>query len=282
MAGYKEIVEDWELVEEDSRIEGTRSFYPHSSGTASLPAVGDQWDSSNRNLLCRKRRRVKFFPDVSDRSEWSEKIMCFFSTSAIDAEVRDPDIDQRRFMLGAEIMSIDDPENWYWWQSDALATKTDKVKQPLSLSNIMGSFTRQRILTSESAKDKWISDKLIAYGGTINDREFEGFRIGSVLFNGVSGGTQADLDGDQVWVFDCEFLYRIIRAGGKYTQIDGKGPFYPADYNGSAIVKDDWLYVWRKDASASGQGAWDKPIDKNTQADGNFIYKKTDLSQIFR
>jgi len=283
LSGYKELVEDYRLIETSDKTTGTRAYYKDSSGTARLPLVGDEWSSTKRNVLCRRRSHTKFFPDPNDRSTWIEKIVCEFSSSPLGAETRDtaPDaVENRRFQLGAEIQSIDEPSNWYWWENAGVTPKTDKVDQPMFLSNVMGTFTRQRVLTSDSQKDKWVQEKLEGQAGTINDREWEGFRRGSVLFNGISGGTQVDVDGNRVWVFECEFTFRIIRSGGEFVTENGKK--YPADYSGAAIKEYDWLYVWRKNASSSGKGAWDRPYDDITQGDGDFLYAESDLENIFR
>ena len=68
-------------------------------------------------------------------------------------------------------------------------------------------------------------------------------------------------------MFELEFSYRIIRAAG------GR------DASGNAITQDDWLYIWRKEISESGAGAWDKPKDGNTPA--NNIFAKTHFDDMF-
>ena len=255
MAGYKEIVEDREFIVTKEKQEGTKSFYKQAAGTSDLPALDDPWSTAYKNCILRKIKYTPFFPDPANRALWIDKLFCIFSSSADsgnDNNSQSYDPDGRKFNLGAEVMGVESPTGWTW-------EDTGSVAQPLFKSNIMGTFTIQRLLTSDSAKNTWIAQRLLTHAGTINDRTFEGWTIGSVLFSGLSGGTQYDENGDRTWLFDLEFTYRIIRD------------------EASAIVGDDWLYIWRKD-NGTGEPKWDKPKDVNNK----YLYEKTDLSMLLK
>ena len=267
MAGYKELVEEWRLDEGDSSITGTRAFYKYSGGTASLPSIGDSFSTTYQNCILRNINHTKFFPDPDDRSEWIEKLVCNYSTQPLRSETISPDEEERRYRLGTEVITIDEPSNWKW------SLKGSKCDQPLYVSNVVGSYTRQKLLTSDAAKETWLRDVVEGLSGTINAAAYEGHRIGSLLFEGVSGGTQYDENGDKVWLFEVTFTYRLIRGGP--GSFDGS-LWYVHDYNGAKITQDDWLYLWNRNASASGEGAWDKPVDE----DGNGLYQKTNFNLI--
>lgn len=253
MPGFKELVEDFDLIEEGHRVEGTRSFYKATGGSASLPVLGDAFSGDFPQSIARKIRHVKFFPDPDDRSVYIEKQTISYSSNPTGDRIIFPDLELRRFQMGGEIIAVEDPKNWEWDTDNA------KVDQPMFISNIMGSFTRQVVFGSDGQKDSWIANKMIPTAGTINSGTFEAFRAGSVLFSGVSGGNQSDQFGNRSWVFDLEFTYRIIRD------------------ETVAIIGDDWLFLWRKDFSGLLEGRWDKPKDK----EGRFLYQKKNLNQLF-
>lgn len=260
MAGYKEFWDDYDLNVENSAVTGTRAFVKVAGGPASLPKIGDPFNSDYKNCKLKKLKYVKLCPDrelgsfANKESDWKEKITCTYSTNA-NNPTAEYDENQRRFQMGGEILTIDNPTNWVW----ASAPGTVSVAQPIFISNVMGSFTRQIQFGSTSSKDKWINGKATDALGTINHAKFEGFRIGSVLWSGVSGGNSYDSQGREQWIFDCEFSYRVIRD------------------ETAAITQDDWLYIWRKDLSDAGNGKWDKPID----ADSKGLYAKRNFPAIF-
>lgn len=256
---YKELWGDYDLQREQSIITGVRAFVKHPNGTQLLPDIGDRFSLDYRSCKCRKIKHVKLAPDRTQalegkESDWLEKIVCSYSTQAYDPK-GEFDENQRRFQMGGEITTIDNPTNWVW----ASAPGTVAVAQPIYKSNVMGSFTRQIRFGSTASKNKWIQGKATDALGTINHAEFEGFRIGAVLWSGVSGGNSYDADGNEQWIFDCEFSYRIIRD------------------ETVAITQDDWLYIWRKDLSDAGNGKWDKPQDAN----GKFLFAKRNFPAIF-
>lgn len=259
MPGYRELLEEYHLLERDDGAEGTKGFVEETAGTSTLPTIGDEFDATH--IKCKARSLdYRYLWWDSATSTYKRKIIVNYSTRAGSSPVITPDADERRFQLGGEILAVEDPTGWVWHLKNVAIQDTQ-----VFLSNPVGSFTRQRTFTSSTSKKAWIQNKLIVQAGTINDRVFEDYRIGAVLFSGVEGGTQYDNKGKLIWVFNLTFSWRIIRAAG------GK------DYAGNPIVKDDWRYIWNKDAGGAGTGAWDQPKDAN----GNFLYDRTNFNLLF-
>lgn len=260
---FTELIEDYKGKESEAGFEGIRSFYADNNGTDTLPVIGTTpFDSAHPEAICRGRDFDIFYPDPDDRSKWLKKYVCEFATKPRDGDVRHPNLEERRFQLGGEIIAIDEPSGWTW------DLASENVTQPLFLSNLMGSFTRQMRINSDGGMENWITNRLEVQAGTINDQKFEGFREGAVLFSGVSGGTQNDENGAKFWLFDLEFTFRIVRAGGGL------------DYDKALIVKDDWLYLWNKDGGGGSNGVWDRP----KFSDGTvtkFLYDKTNFNNLF-
>jgi len=257
MAGYKELIEDYDLTETSSEVSGVRSFVEVTGGTSSLPAIGDKFVDRNsviwETCLAKGRSRKIFYYERGGVNDWAEKIIVNYSTKTETSSFTTADADERRYQLGGEILAIDDPKAHWTWHIAGGA-----VNQPLFKANAMGSLTRQVTFASAAAKATavgvWESQM-----GTINAAAFENHRIGSVLFNGVDGGTQYNSVGVKTWVFRLQFTFRIIRD------------------ETVAISRDDWLYLWNKTASSSGIGAWDLPKDAN----GKFLYAKSDFTALF-
>lgn len=258
MADWIELVEDYELVESQDGLTGKRAFYNQVGAAGSLPALGSSFvtfDSTTiTNLVATTRQRKIFWYERAGTPGWREKIVVsYVPDGGSSAGSKRPDTTERRYQLGGEIISIPDPSSssWVWDLSGGT------VEQPLFFSNVMGSFTRQRYLTSDAQKATavglWESQ-----AGTINDAAFEDHRIGSVLFSGVDGGTQIDEDGDKVWLFNLQFTFRIVK---------GK------DYNGATVTQDDWLYLIYQ---GSDGGVWDKP-----KLGTDYLYAKTDFTALF-
>jgi len=259
MADYVELWQERNLEITQTGITGTRAFVNITGGSENLPAIGAGWavtkpsSQTFSNCKCRRLSYAMYWYD-RDASLYRQKIIAHYSTRTRSggAGYIVPDADERRFQMGGEVISVDDPSaNWVWASGPA-------VTQPIFISTPMGSFTIQKQLGSDASKKTWIQGPVLARIGTINSVEFEDFRIGSVLFSGLSGGTQQDEDGDKIWVFELEFNWRLIR--------DATG----------TITSNDWLYLWNQDASGAGTGKWDIPIDAN----GNMLYVSTALAAL--
>jgi len=254
MAGYKEFYNDYSLMISAAAVTGTRAFYKSPNGPATLPEINDKFNTAYPQCKCNKITHKKLTIDrVNDASfggteaDFLEKITCEYTTEK-DTGRGDFDEDQRRYSMGGEVLTVDNPTYWQWDDDEPVA-------QPIYISNVIGSFTRQVRFSSTATKNNWLREKAEIAAGCINHAEFEGHRIGSVLFSGISGGNHYDEDGNEFWVFDVEFTYRLIR-----------------DEN-AAITQDDWLYIWRKNSSG---GKWDKP-----DVGGKYLYAKKNLANLF-
>jgi hypothetical protein len=261
MAGYVELREGRKVVETDQGVECEQSFVEKTGGADSLPAIGDAFSVTTpaalsfANSVCKSRDFSYFWYDHAAAAH-KQKIICRFSTRSGASLI--PDSGARRYSLGGEVLTIpNNPtspgEGWIW------ALGGEKVKQPIYQSNIMGSFTAQKELASDSAKATWMAT-VEGLAGKINTSAMEGHRVGSVLFSGVSGGTQQDETGGTIWLFECEFTFRIING---------------LDVDGNAVTQDDWLYLI--DRNAGGAGRWDKPQEATS---GRFLYEKANLSSL--
>jgi len=258
MSGYRELREGYFWEKTATGVTGQRVYIEHPDGTDDLPEIGTTELSGDfSNCLCRKLRGGKYWYDRTHGLD-REKITASFATVEVNvAGTRIFDEDSRRYDLGGEILSIPNASKGWTWALQGTA-----VNQPLSLSNVMGTLTIQKKITSDATKATYIA-LCEERAGTINAAEFEDHRAGSVLFNGIAGGTQYDEEGDKYWLFDLTFTFRIIRAMGG------------TDYANNPITENDWLYVWNKDVSGS-QGGWDKPQLGNNE----YLYDTSNFNEL--
>ena len=276
---YKELVDRYLIETTQGGLEGTRAFYEDANGTLTLPALNSAFKKFNgstiSNLRARRLRETIFAPS-DNRSTWKPLIVVSYSTNASGGGkngaagiTSDPDQDERRFDLGGEIITVREPAGWTW------SVGGNTVDQPMFIANVMGTFTIKKTLTSDADKKTWLQDKVIPLAGTINDREFEDFRTGQVLFSGINGGTQYDEVGDRTWVFELNFTFRVLK-GGRLVNVGGIN--FAADVAGGAIRQDDWLYLWNKAPVSGGASAgWDKPVDANNN---NPLYASSNLADV--
>ena len=256
MAGYRQLRKDYDLEVTEDGVTGQRGYIQETGGADTLPSIGDAFDGTYTNSLARKIRARNYHQESG-----TDKLIYIvsYSTQSPSPIPQQPDDDERRYQFGGEIMSLDDPSQaaapvWEWDSDSA------DVTQPMFLTNIIGTITRTKRFASDAAKSTFFTTNASGYFqfhiGTINTVAFEDMRIGSVLFSGISGGTEYDSAGDRLWAFELEFTYRFIRD------------------EAVAITQDDWLYLWRKGEDAK----WDKPKSKTG---AKFLYAKTDLTALF-
>ncbi len=276
---FTELIEDWDFVSNETGQTGVRKFYRDAAGTKNLPEIGDGFtdfdgDEERPNCKLRSVRENIFYPDRTEVDRKYAKVFTLsYNSRPTDLATQDKTFDplDRRFTLGGEIISMDNPKGWVWEKGG------NTVEQPVFIANAMGTFTRQIRLGSDGSKRTWIQDFAIPAVGAINALEFEDFRIGQVLFSGFSGGTQFDNEGRKRWIFDCEFTYRVIKAGGP-VEIDGKQVFV-LDVAGDRILDKDWHYVLNRAPSSGGASTagWDRPKGQ----DGSFLYPLAPLEALF-
>ena len=249
MANYIELWQERRLEITETGITGTRAFVYVTGGSENLPSIGASWavtkpsSQTFSNCKCRRLSYAMYWYD-RDAGVDRQKIVAYYATQnkAGGAGYILPDEDERRFQAGGQTLAIADPSANWTWLSDSAG-----VTQDIYISTALGSFTIQKKLTSDSSKKTWQQGPMLTNIGRINASEFEDFRQGSVLFDSVSGGTQQDEDGDKIWVFELAFNWRLIR-----------------DTTGT-VFNDDWQYIWRENASGSGDGKWDRPLDGNAE-----------------
>lgn len=266
---YKEFWSPWNLVEAETGMTGRREFYEDPDGTITLPAVNDAWSAEYPNLRCTTRTRSKYAPNRSDRTKWVEKVVCDYTVG-----------DQPQFSRNTEDRKFDasiEMETTPNLQDDA-AMKWNADNAPVDdctvIHNVTGTFTRIVTFGSDASKKKWVQTVLRKQLGTINNKEFEDFAEGQVLWESISGGTQYDSLGNRTWVFECHFAFKILRGG----IVGGNGLAF--DVANAEIEKDDWLYQWRRYSTGANIGRWDKIVTGATKIPVKFA--KTDFSLIFK
>jgi len=160
----------------------------------------------------------------------------------------------RRYVMGGESVTVDSPDEAGWWWSLA---PQNPIRQPISKVIVTGSFTIPKgPLTPAEDATFWTT--VIGLIGKINNAAFDGrFRQGSVLFEGIDGGTVYN-DGVLSYQYNMNFSFRIIND---------------LDAAGNPIAADDWNYLWRED-----NAGWDRPSD--SPGGFNYLYQSGDFSTL--
>lgn len=248
MPEYKELhgEGDYFFEQNETGMTGQRTFIEFPGGPVSaLPAIGDamvdQEDNDVAGCTLRSIRRVFAEGHGSSR----KLVFSYNSTAGASAGgsrvPRNPA--DRQFSGGSEVISVDGP-GFVWYGT------TDAVSTPVFKRVATGSFTVPKIGMDATAKGTWFTNHFVAKVGKVNDAAFEGFRAGSVLFDSISGGNGVNEDGDEVWNFTCNFLWRLVPG----------------------LASEDWQHILDADT-----GLWKKPED----SDGGLLYGEADFSAIF-
>lgn len=247
---YKEIhgEGDYSFEVTETGITGQRTFLESTNGAVTtLPAIGDAMKDPDDNDVsaCQLRSIRTVFHDGHGSSR---KLVFSYSTAAGASAggSRVPrNAADRQFYGGSEVISVDGV-GFEWYGT------TDTVSTPVFKRLATGSFTVPKIGMDATAKGTWFTSHFIDKVGCINSVAFEGFRIGSVLFDSISGGNATDDSGAEVWNFTCNFLWRLIKDG--------------------SITQDDWQYILDADT-----GLWKKPKDSA----GNLLYQTKAFAAMF-
>ena len=242
--GYIELLEPFEKITNETVITAKLVFVEHSTGSSDLPAVGDALpavgsETAASNCIVRTIRvaythaqggtlKRTYNVDYSTRAQGGGPI---FST----------DENLRRFEAGGEIIHQRRSGKVYLTGEGASRSAAPEDYPVDFRTQLMsGSFTKTKVFNSAASKDSWITSTLFTKGGHINETAFEGFRAGSVLFEGVSGGNQFDEFGDESWSLELIFAwkYNPYLTGGKDdwqyifqpSPLDGKMGWYKAEW----------------------------------------------------
>jgi hypothetical protein len=209
---YKRTAEGYQYNETEDGITGQEIYIRDDvSGTlavASLPVVGssvhsDPYGSAVGSCYCRTKNAV--FPDGHpDTLKWTMS----FGTRKPSAESNpiNNDPNNRRFRMGAEMVTIESPSigSWVWGSGSGSGTPIDqKIYQRI----VQGDFTIPKSKLTPAQNTAFIGS-VISYAGRINSATFEGFPAGQVYFSGIEGGTTYD-QGDLQYNYEMHFEFMI-------------------------------------------------------------------------
>lgn len=265
-AAYKRKADGYQYEKTATAITGTEVYIRHDAAAgavpfASLPIIDttvftDPDGTAVANCKCQKILG-KYIEADPNTIEYEFQ----FTTSGTGgASAGDPGADvntdpaTRRYVMGGESVTIDNPDNNGWWW--ALAPQ-NPIRQPISKVVVTGSFSIPKgPLTA--AQDLTFWGVCIGLIGKINLAAFDGrFRKGSVLFEGIEGGSVYN-NGVLNYQYNMNFSYRIIND---------------LDAAGVPIAEDDWNYLWREDLAG-----WDRPSD--SPGINNMIYTSGDFATL--
>jgi hypothetical protein len=159
----------------------------------------------------------------------------------------------RRIQTGVEIVSRK-ADGFWWWKSDAAAVKDMDISRHV----FTASFTIPVVIANED-KAAYITSSIVPNAGKINGASFDGWPIGCVLFDGLTGGTRIDKDGDVEWAFDLNFQVKLIAD----VTVDG------------VVGKNSWQHAFRGSAGV----LWDIP-NTSPSGSGDMLYTTVDLNAL--
>lgn len=263
---YKRLTSGYSYEKTATAVTGREIYIRHDDAAgavpfASLPVINttlftDPDGNTASNCLCQKITGTYVDSDPNTIQYEFE-----FTTNGTGGGNGQPgdevntDPDTRRYVMGGESVTIDNPDENGWWWSIA---PQNPIRQPISKVIVTGSFTIPKgPLTA--AEDATFWGVVIGLIGKINDAAFDGgrFRQGSVLFEGIDGGTVYN-DGVLNYQYNMNFSFRIINDN---------------DAAGNPIAADDWNYLWRED-----NAGWDRPSD--SPGGFNYLYASGDFSTL--
>jgi len=213
---YKELTSGYELVYAASGITCSRLFHDaDSTGTDSLPEIGDALDSSDDILktvvvLTVKKTKMGNHPDKNLYA-----IAYGNSPGAVEADGEastDPDNLPISGGMSGEAINIDGTKtgSLFVWKGTSTA-----VDQQMFRKTITGSFRVSKRLANLEL-NKWaqysgkINSKVLSLGG-------QKFAIGLVLFNGVEFEEYRNNEGKKRWRVGFSFTVKAQQQGSSYV-----------------------------------------------------------------
>jgi len=241
---YKKSVKGWRIrIAEDGGVSGSEVYHRDDIGpvaAATLPTIGSSklvsqiTGATFNNCICTGAEGE--FPEGDDTSE---TIRYEFTTKKGGGGgwIGSTDRNMRKFNSGVDVVSRK-AEGRFRWASDSTVIEDMDISKRVFNSQ----FTVPAIISS-AAYNAYILGTVGVCAGCVNGSSFDGWPIGTVLFEGMTGGTKYDNNGTIQWAFDLNFSLKLI----------------PAITDGGIQSQNSWLYSYRGDLSADG--GWDKPVD---------------------
>lgn len=249
-AMYKETQDGYFFEKTEGHIIGQRTYVrDDDNGTvaaAALPAVGSSTfydhidDTAIATCICRKKR----FTWIGGQRAYVFTYSTVSATSSPGREVS-TDTSSSRFDVRINTEPIDPFSNdtTYAWESD-----DEPCRQPIYVNSGLIEFT----VPKEVADGSWAAYKATVVGliGKTNAAAYKDFGIGTVRFDGMTGGDTLDETGTRVWRVDLRFSVKIVPG----------------------ISTNTWNYTLR------GDGTWDRPHISGSP--DVFLYTSGDFSTL--
>jgi len=284
MSGYKELREGYEFTRATQGSSGTRVFIDQTGGTDSLPSLGDAFSVSYPNVKCTSVQEVLYHVEgTTDK----KKYVCQYSTTNTTITVHRKDrTDEDNFVNsgGAELVSIENPKEWYWMPEPWVDATTEGLYKGRMFKNtIRGALSKTIILDKEGDHSyaNFMSEQVLPKVGKINSVALTSanwslaFNKGTVLFTNWDSALVTNEDGDDKWEVTLNFAYRILQVPEAANQMG-------ADATGSNIDYS-WNWYLYPDAKVS-PGHPDWQMVTNTKGSGgapnfdsNFVYLTVDF-----
>jgi hypothetical protein len=212
MAGYTELVEQWELVENEQGISGTRAFHNDSTGNraASLPSVGDRWSQTDERYtrtICVERVK-KHFGQLPDTYIW----ICKYTNRPVNAQAQPmPNQEPKELPisgnLAGEFVAVegDKPGSNFVWSGT-----TDPIKQQIPRMTITMSVRQFRRIPN-------IPLLIIAgYVGKVNSVAYNiagtEMPVGTLLFEGIQFEEYVNNNGKKRWKVEFCFNIKLLTS----------------------------------------------------------------------
>lgn len=255
-AKYKKAVKGFRIRVTENGVSGSETYHRDDGGPvagATLPTIGSTAlvdvisGSTYANCKC-----TAYEADFPEGDETAASIKYEFVTKQTGGGggwIGSTDSASRKFNAGISIVSRK-AEGRFVWSSDGVACKDIDITKRV----FNAQFTIP-ILISSASYNSYITSIVAACAGKINSSTFDGWPAGTVLFEGLSGGTKYNTAGNIQWAFDLNFSLKLI-----------------SEISGGLM---SWNHDWRGDIATNG--GWDIPIDVIGSA---AIYSSADLGDL--
>lgn len=263
MAGYKYIREAYDLTKTITGKTGTKVFLDYANGVEDLPELGDPFGVLDKALKCVS---IKETPNHFEEGICKRKYVCNYSTDT----VINTNANQFIHNGGSEMISVDDPKEWFWVPTFGAPT-TGLYKGKLYKNTIRGSISKA-IFVGVAADEgggspfqTYLEGQVYPKLGKINKTDFKlanvTYNKGTLLFPNYNAILITDELGTEKMQVTLNFAYRILQIGD--VNVD-----YSWDY-----------YLFPDKVTSPGHPEWQLVTNEkeNPNIDTDFIYKTAEF-----
>ena len=263
MPKYVKAVKGWKFKLGEQGLAGTETYHRDDGNPTpgvTLPTVGStpfvDPDSGSTFPYCICTSEEGEFPEGDDTA-----VTYRYEYTTLRNEFKN-DPAARKFNSNIEVVSKKANEisgsgvSGYTWFSDTANVENMEITK--RVFNVQFAIP---IIVSSANFNNWITGTVAQCAGKINGTTFDHWEIGTVLFDGISGGSRYDAFGNPQWAFDLNFTLKIIPDMKNVTAGGGLGT--PSQYT--------WQHSLRGTAFNHG---WDKVMDPG----GNPIFETCDMT----